>query len=133
MIVDINDFISVTARPVVPQFVVTFQFEHLKNMCFIASVLHNPTEAITMDYTIRVDRANVPYRNAQFLSNNGVSSNTLIYELNCTKHNVSIIANNICGESPGAAEIVLDPNQRIILNVTLFAIGHASNIQCKSL
>ena len=101
-------------------------------MCAIVSVLPSPTnpaEANATNYTVSVDGESVPYRNADFVSSYGIRHSTLVYQSSCSTHRISISANNMCGESPGTYEIVLDPELRWMLNVDLTNTG--GNIECR--
>ena len=103
--------------PVIPQVVATFQLEHGKNMCAIASVLQiptNPAEAAVTNYTVIVDGTSVAHENASFISTNRMIHSTPLYNSSCGAHRISISASNMCGDSPGADEIVLDSEQRFM-------------------
>ena len=131
-----NSFINFApAPPVIPQDVVTFQLEHLRNMCAIASVLQSPTnqaQADATNYTVSVDGENVPYRNASFNSTDETRHSALLYDATCGSHRITIFASNMCGQSPGTDVVMLDREPHFMLAIGLPEPGGGtSNIECK--
>ena len=119
----------------VPRDVVTLQLEHIPNMCTIASIMQgptNPTEANAINYTVNMDGLRVPYRYASITSTSGVRHSALLHNSNCgTAHRINISANNMCGQSPSTTQIVLDPEQRIVLSVNSPNSAKNSTNECE--
>ena len=98
------------APPLVPQVVVTSQLEQVRDVCTISSVLVSPTdpaEANATNYIVNVDGSDVLLKRSESVSSDGVRYSTLVYESSCgAQYNITIAANNTCGQSPDAYEML---------------------------
>ena len=113
------------------QVIVTFQLEHVRNMCAIASILVSPTdpfEADATNYIVKVDGSDIDVRSE---SSSSKWTTTLVYESSCGAHNITIAANNTCGRSPDTYVMALDPERRFVLNVNTYKTNCANSLQSK--